>query len=148
MLKVKTNVGEVAFTFAHYRDIDVIIDNKRGDIITDATTCKVIVPGEKPVLGVATCSLYDNFDKDKGRKIALERALDSTTELAPLSTQPRISTPDRRAVRKGIWDRYHARRQSNEEYDQQHTEHTNHGDTHSAARAVPQAAPVLQEALA
>lgn len=98
MLKVQTSKGEIAFTFAHYRDIECWV----GDhLVTDVTHCSLLTNG-KLIAGVGLCGEYDHFNKDKGRKLALVRALQN----AKLD----------RKIRTEVWKRYHARRQSNIEY--------------------------------
>lgn len=116
MFELSTEKGKIAFTFTHIRDVDVPI-NQGKNVITDVTVCKLVPPtAGLPILGVSTCSVTDNFNKEVGRKIALERALDTAPELMPQSLNPRQSTPERREIRRQIWKRYFARRQSNHEY--------------------------------
>lgn len=107
MLKVTVNDLTVGFTFQHD------LGGFGEDIgIKGITQCTLHVT-EKPkqegdsVLtslynGAALCSSLDVWNRDKGRKIALARAM-------------RLSDLDK-TVRTAVWIRYHHRNLTNEQY--------------------------------
>lgn len=102
MFKVKVNGREIAFTFRHeFNSIPVEI--KPGILIKATTTASVDNGKGTVIYGVSQCSFSDNFDKDKGRKLALAKALKDSG----------IDYNERSA----IWNRYHNRYISDEEYE-------------------------------
>lgn len=101
MFNVQTPKGEIAFTFNHYRAVNVWIGKDRPKYITDVTLCRMTLDG-KPFAGVSLCSIDDNFTKERGRKLALVRTLQNALM--------------DRTIRTEVWKRYFARRQSNADY--------------------------------
>lgn len=102
MFRVKVNGREIAFTFQH-KTLPSLAEIRKGVLIKSITTATVDNGRGTTLVGRAMCSALDNFDKDKGRKIALAKAL-------------KESGLDHKE-RSIIWDRYHARYLSDEEYE-------------------------------
>lgn len=89
MFAVEVNNKVVKFTFRHTRDCYFKI--KPNKIVTDVTSCRMEI-GDQQFDTLAACLQGDQFNKEKGRKIALKRAMDE----AKLD----------RSERTAIWDAY------------------------------------------
>ena len=92
MFNVKVDKYNVQFTFSHIRGIGEAVN------ISDVTRCVLRVNGQE-FNGIAACSTADVFNKEKGRKLALKRALEQAREKVEL---PQM-------VRFQVWERYHQR---------------------------------------
>jgi hypothetical protein len=99
MFNVKVDNYNIQFTFQHIRDIGYEIG------ISDVTRCILRVNGQE-YNGVAACSIYDSFDKERGRKLSLKRALDEARKAQELPWN----------VRFFIWTRYQQRHVPNAEW--------------------------------
>ncbi len=99
MFNVKVNKYNIQFTFKHLRDL-------RTSVANDATQCIMIVNGTE-FQGQAVCSLKDAFCKERGRKVALARALKQVREKIEMSP----------GERRAVWDRYFARDIHNKNYE-------------------------------
>lgn len=101
MFRVKVNGRELAFTFQH-KTLPSLAEIRKGVFIKSITTATVDNGRGTTLVGRAMCSALDNFDKDKGRKIALANALkDSGMNYFE---------------RAAIWNRYHNRDINDTEY--------------------------------
>lgn len=101
MFSLQHDCFDIAFTFQHIKDIE-------GDVgIKAATYCTLRINGQE-FNSVAACSSKDQFNKDKGRKIALARALKVARE--------KLTLP--RTLREVIWYRYFTRQMCNAEFQQ------------------------------
>lgn len=94
MWQVKADNLDVKFTFRHLRGLNYF-DGKSGHTITDATMCDLVV-NERPFWALSLCSASDNYVKETGRKIALERAIEKARREVDLP----------KPVRQKIWNRY------------------------------------------
>lgn len=85
----KTSIGEVYYTFQHRqykKPMDVGNKKAKGD-----TACTIRI-GQHIVSSRAYCSVEDNFDSERGRKLALARVMD------------KILLPKK--VRREVWQAY------------------------------------------
>lgn len=73
MFRLKVDGCELQYSFQHDRDVNFVI--KPNKVITDVTSCKMLINGDTLITGTAACLQGDHFNKEKGRKIALARAL-------------------------------------------------------------------------
>lgn len=98
MFHVNTEGLNISFSFAHHRDVDLVLplklNPKKLVHVTDITLCDMLVDG-KEFMGEACCTAEDPFQKEAGRKVALTRALQE----AGLS----------RKVRQQVWIKYFSR---------------------------------------
>lgn len=99
MFSLTVDDYNIAFTFTH-----MTLDPERAHVQA-ATICTLKV-NDKEYSGTAACSVKDIFNKDKGRKIALARALKEARESSEIPFK----------VRDAIWHRYFLRGVPNKEY--------------------------------
>lgn len=69
-MRVKIGEIEYSVSWTHYNN-HIEGRNKKGS----QTLCNIVFPNGEVYSGIARCSKRDNFCKDTGRRISLERAL-------------------------------------------------------------------------
>lgn len=96
MFNVKVNNLNIQFTFKHFRDVGEAVN------VSDVTQCTLKI-NQDEFHAIAACSMKDKFDKEKGRKISLRRALDEARKKIEMSPRER----------QAVWERYFQRNESN-----------------------------------
>lgn len=91
---VKTQDGEVKFFFKHEAPVWKRNGSRkaRGLAASGVTVC-VLSYQERTFVGIARCSASDRYEKDRGRQIALKRAIEQLPN----------------EVRRTVWESYSAR---------------------------------------
>jgi len=74
MFNVETKKGKIRIYFRHYQGIGLA---PNGCKIKGQTLCVFELNDNIVCTGASFCSVHDNFNRDTGRKIALERASDT-----------------------------------------------------------------------
>lgn len=101
MFIVKTPQHTIKFTFNH-EHFPTPVEIEHRHFVKASTACFLEVDGRQS-MGFAACSHLDAFNKERGRKLALARAI----------ARAKLDKADRTAV----WDRYHYRDISNAMYE-------------------------------
>lgn len=101
MFTVKINNKEITFTFSHKHFPELV--EIRPKVLIKAQTTASLQVGTMTFYDWSYCSAFDNFDKDKGRKVALAKVL-------KLSKLDYIE-------RSAVWGRYHNRHIDDAEYE-------------------------------
>lgn len=105
MFNVKVGEFNVQFTFQHLTGLAVEIGEYSSMPVQAVTNCTLRINGQE-FCGMAVCSAYDVFLREKGRKISLARAL--------AEARAKIDVPH--DVRECIWLRYFDRGIPNKEW--------------------------------
>lgn len=100
MFNVKIRDKNMQFTFSHYTNVGEEVG------IQAITYCRLVINGVT-FSGTAACSVHDRFDRERGRKLALARALQVARKVTPLEWVERYA----------IWTRYQDRRLTNAEWE-------------------------------
>lgn len=78
MLRLKAQGKDVRVGFYHAAKSPLVLSGSRGKTICKGfTTCRISVEQDNPevMFGTAFCSDRDVFNKEKGRKVSLTKAL-------------------------------------------------------------------------
>jgi len=93
---------KVGISFKHIFTLAMVRGAKQKTRITHCALFEIPEEEKKSIkvlcVGVAKCSIHDNFDKSKGRKVALTRAL--------LTGDHLFSGPESKGLRELIWAAY------------------------------------------
>jgi hypothetical protein len=116
-MRVTIDDKRFAVEFEHSRNTIRTFESRRFREVGKSTVCRIRdLDSPSPADGSfaviaqaeARCHPRDGFSKEKGRRLALARALDELCSAASWKLSAPAGSPERRVVRRAFWEAYWA----------------------------------------